>query len=253
MSPSWIPANSHHKRTPPVKIEPATPYMFSKHRLNVNVVWCDCFNVKANSIYELDACDVPIGLQLIMTTQKINRWTPHRAECNFAYDKVWVSQLLVLHGILHRRRRNLRPNSTTRSPGLHSRYKSSSPYRSARIPLSPWRCTRRTRLRSSQLRSAQCASPNSWRRHSCHTQNVAQCEIQQRSTDIVNARFLDTTVAKYVFVTRNSGVGSCREGGFRCICCKARQRCGRLREGHVASAECRSNALNVKCSPKALK
>ena len=169
MSPSWIPANSHHKRTPPVKIETATLYMFSKHRLNVNVVWCACFNVKENSIYDSDACDVPIGLQLIMTTQKINRWTPHRAECNFAYDKVWVSQLLVLHGILHRRRRNLRPNSTTRSPGLHSRYQSSSPYRSARIPLSPWRCTRRTRLRSSQLRSAQCESPNSWRRHNCHT------------------------------------------------------------------------------------
>lgn len=194
MSPSWIPA------TQPVKIKPATLYMFSKHTLNVNVVWCDCFNVKANSICEFRFlwCSHSTRADsdhLKKKKKKINRWTPHRAECNFAYDKVRVSQLLVFHGILHRRRRNLRPNSTIRSPGLHGRYQSSSPYRSARIPLSPWRCTRRTRLRSTHLRSAQCESPNSWRRHSCcHTQKMAQCEIQQRCTGIANARFLDTTM-----------------------------------------------------------
>lgn len=210
-----MPPNSHHKRTR-LKLQPLC--MFANHRLNLIVsMWR---RIRYTSSV---ACDVPIGLQLILTTNRTKQWTPHRAEGNFTYDQVGVPQLLVFQGILYSRRRKLRPNPTTRSPGFHSSYRSSSPYRSAPIPLSPWRCIRRTRLRSSQLPSAQLESPSSWRRHSSHTQNAAHRKMQQGSTDIANARFLEC----------ESGIiaGCCRDDEFPAYGAIHGEDTGRARRG----------------------
>lgn len=203
--------------------------MLSKHRLNVDVVECDCFNVKANLIYEFRCL-----------------WCSHWTPANFDHKKKKsTDELLTVPSVTSLMTRSESPSflyckafftgedaTCARTPqfALLDFTAHTSPLRPIEVPA--FHCRREDAHEEHGWEAASSGAHNARAPTAdvaiaAHTRNVAQYEIQQRSTDIASARFLDTTVAKYVFVTRNSGVGIGGEGEFQSICCNARQRCER--------------------------